>query len=697
MFLERFITSLPIRITFPLVLFLAFVIVSIFEAYLEKKTSFRRIEEESREHICSITAEFQELSEYFISKNNLNLIERRIADLSANQFLKLILLVDPEGKVIISAQKKLKNDNLEDALKSGAKKYHREILSIINELRKSPKMICKISEDTNKILSVAPVLFPSETKKLRPSNLGFLIMMYDLEGIKEKHRKETLVILLSEFGVMLFLLGTIYLIFSKLIGERLETLLRIVREIKKGNLDIAIKLEGNDEFSLIARILNDLIRRLKTYIKYDSLTGIFNRFALEHNIKELLKESSENQRNILIFMDIDNFKEINDTFGHNFGDILLRLFAKRLRNVVKEGIVGRLGGDEFIIFLQDHGETNIQEMLNKWISELTSPYKIKDNIIEISITAGITVHQGKDGDFYQLLKESDIALYYGKKKGKNISIIFDDSIKLQEEKRIKLSNLLKFALDKNEFFLVYQPIFDLKTRRIVSVEALLRWKNGNELIPPSEFIPILEETGMIRDVGRWVIEEACKQIKIWSDKGLREVAVSVNIDIQQILEDNFVTSVTDMIKKYCVKSGLLKFEITESEAMKFPETVIQTLKKLSYEGIEISIDDFGTGYSSLSYLKMMPVGNIKIDRSFVKDLPEDKDDRILTKAIIDLSKNFGYRTTAEGVETREQLIFLKEIGCNFVQGYYFSKPVSPDEVEQLITNENEIFRHKWIL
>ncbi|WP_457641937.1 EAL domain-containing protein [Persephonella sp.] len=696
--MERFFISLPIRVVFPMILFIAFIIVSLFEGYVEKEAAFRKIEHEYKSNICSLTGEFQELSEYFINKGSINLIERKIANLSANQFMNAIFLIDPEGKIIISAQKKFKNDNYLIAFKEIAGKYFSKLSKTINKLRENPKMICEVSEDKNKIISIAPILFPSKDKRLRPSNVGFLFIMYDLEGIKEKHKKDIIYILISELGIMLILLGTIYLFFSKLIAERIEKLLNTVREISKGNLDVKVELKGNDEFSVIAGVIDDLIRKLKKFIKYDYLTGIYNRFAIENNIKEILRNSEKNNRNILIFMDIDNFKEVNDTFGHNFGDILLRIFAKRLKNIVKCGIVGRLGGDEFLIFIQDTGELDVKKTVETWMKELSSPYKLKDNVIEISVTAGISIHKGKNCDFYRMLKESDIALYYGKKKGKSVFIIFDDNIRLQEEKRIRLSNLLRHALEKNEFYLEYQPIFDLKTEKIVSVEALLRWKSSDiEYIPPSDFIPILEETGLIKEVGKWILEEACKQIATWHKKGVTDISVSVNIDIQQILEENFVDTVSQIVSTTCPDPKLLKLEITESEAMKFPESVIQTLRKLNDLGIEISIDDFGTGYSSLSYLKMMPVTYIKIDRSFIKDLPKDKDDRILTKAIIELSKNFGYKTVAEGVETKDQLIFLKEINCNMVQGFYFCKPLPPEEIEEILQDDHNYFRHKWRL
>ncbi|WP_457622762.1 EAL domain-containing protein [Persephonella sp.] len=691
MFLEKIFVLFPIRIAFPLVLFLVFLIVSLFEGYFEKEHAYRQIEQDHKKRVCNLAVRLQDLSEYFISKKDVFFIERRIADLSVDPFFKVILISDPEGKVIVASKKILKGDSFEAVLKNVIGSSVKD-LSFIDQLREKPGMKCFISSDRNMIIAISPVLFPKE-KNIRPSNTGFVFMAYDLKGIKEEHKKDIISMLISELGVMLILLGITYIFFSKFIAERIEKLFDSVQEISKGNLDVNIKLYGNDEFAVIARVIDNLVKRLRRFIRYDYLTGLFNRFSIENQIKDMLKKSPENGRSILIFMDIDNFKEINDTFGHNVGDLVLRLFAKRLKNTVKKGIVGRLGGDEFIIFIQDLGNLNIEETLEKWMEVLSSPYRLKNNIIDISVTAGVSVHEGKGGDFYKLLKESDIALYYGKKQGKNMFIIFNDQIRIKEEKRIRLTNLIKHALDKKEFYLVYQPIYDLKTEKIVSVEALLRWKNSEgENIPPSDFIPILEETGLIKDVGRWVIEEVCKQLKIWRELGIKDITISVNIDIQQILEENFVETVESIISRNCKSFTSLKFEITETEAMKFPDIVIQTLKNLNSIGIEISIDDFGTGYSSLSYLKTMPVTYIKIDRSFIKDLPEDKDDRILTKAIVELSKNFGYRVIAEGVETEDQLTYLREISCDMVQGFYFCKPVPADELEKILYNQVPVKR-----
>ncbi|WP_297493438.1 bifunctional diguanylate cyclase/phosphodiesterase, partial [Persephonella sp.] len=440
---------------------------------------------------------------------------------------------------------------------------------------------------------------------------------------------------------------------------------------------------GKDEFALIASVINNLVDRLNRYIKYDYLTGLLNRFGLENEIGKLL-ETNKNLWSIFIFIDLDNFKEINDTFGHDVGDILLKKFAKRLKLLAEGKIVGRLGGDEFIVFFQSQEKPEIQKMMSNWIEQLSGDIQIDGQMIQVTLTAGVSIKRSDQTNFYDLLKESDIALYYGKKKGKKLFVVFDETLRFKEERRILLTDILKKSLKNGNFFLVYQPIISLKTGKIVSVEALLRMKN-TEIgeISPSEFIPILEETGMIKEVGYWVLSQACRQIKIWEKEGIKDISVSVNVDIQQIMDRDFVKNVKSILSEHNVKPDKIRLELTESEAMKFPKTVLKVLKKLTEYGIKIAIDDFGTGYSSLSYLKMMPVSYIKIDRSFVKNIPESKSDNILVVSIINLSKSFGYRTIAEGVEKEDQLTFLKNAGCDCVQGFYFSKPVPPHQIKEI--------------
>ncbi len=683
MFLDRLLLIFPIRVIFPIFVIVVFAFAGIFFGYYEISESNKKIKKEKLREICRLTASFQEEVEYLKERKNLEFLERKLINISSDPYIDLIFISSPSKEVILSSKRKYIGENFLDPVKDVIPDSYKYMLKVINGFGRKTGIFCKIM-DEKKIIAISPVLFSYKSKNIRPSDIGFLFVSYRLDEILNKYKKEILIKIITQFGLLFFVFIFVYVGFNKMVGERIETIIKAVNRISRGELDVKIDLKGRDEFSLIASVINNLIDRLNRYIKYDYLTGLLNRFGLEKEVEKLIKQNKD-LWSVFIFIDLDNFKEVNDTFGHNIGDILLQRFAKRLKLIADGKIVGRLGGDEFIVFFQSSVEPEIKKMMENWIKQLSGNIQIDDQIIHITLTAGVTIKKSGQTDFYDLLKESDISLYYGKKRGKKLFVIFDEVLRIKEERRILLTDILKKSLKNEDFYLVYQPVVNLKTGRVDSVEALLRMKNKDiGEVSPSEFVPILEETGMIRDVGFWVLSEVCRQIKIWEKKGISKISVSVNIDIQQILDEGFVKNVTDILEKYGVEPHKIKFELTESEAMKFPDTVINVLNELHNIGIEISIDDFGTGYSSLSYLKMMPVSYIKIDRSFIKNIPISKGDNILVMSIINLSKSFGYKTIAEGVEKRSQVFFLQELGCDYLQGFYFSKPALPQQVEDIL-------------
>ncbi len=686
MYLDKLLLIFPIRIIFPIFIGVVFAVAGFLFGYYEISQSTKKIEKEKLTEICRLTASFQEEVEYLNEKENVEFLERKLINISSDPYIDLIFVASPTGKIILSSKRKYINEKFIKPLKDVAPHSYKNIMNIIKKFDKNTGIFCKIT-DEGKIVAVSPVLFSLKKEEIRPSDIGFVFLSYRLYDVLDRHKKEILLKLAAQFSLLFFVFILVYTGFNKMVGERINTIISAVNRISRGELDVKIHLRGKDEFALIASVINNLVDRLNRYIKYDYLTGLLNRFGLENEIGKLL-ETNKNLWSIFIFIDLDNFKEINDTFGHDVGDILLKKFAKRLKLLAEGKIVGRLGGDEFIVFFQSQEKPEIQKMMSNWIEQLSGDIQIDGQMIQVTLTAGVSIKRSDQTNFYDLLKESDIALYYGKKKGKKLFVVFDETLRFKEERRILLTDILKKSLKNGNFFLVYQPIISLKTGKIVSVEALLRMKN-TEIgeISPSEFIPILEETGMIKEVGYWVLSQACRQIKIWEKEGIKDISVSVNVDIQQIMDRDFVKNVKSILSEHNVKPDKIRLELTESEAMKFPKTVLKVLKKLTEYGIKIAIDDFGTGYSSLSYLKMMPVSYIKIDRSFVKNIPESKSDNILVVSIINLSKSFGYRTIAEGVEKEDQLTFLKNAGCDCVQGFYFSKPVPPHQIKEIYKKE----------
>ncbi|WP_457626531.1 putative bifunctional diguanylate cyclase/phosphodiesterase [Persephonella sp.] len=683
MFLDRLLLILPIRVVFPVFISVVLVIVGVLSAYVEIKESTKKLKQEKLKELCSTAASFQEIAEYLGEKGNTEFIERTLINISTDPYIDIIFVSSPDGKIILSSRRKYIGKEYSTALKEAVPSSYRYIFSVIDNFHKKTALFCKILQKENKIVALSPILFSYGEKDLRPSEIGFLFISYRLDELISMYRTEIIKKILYQFGVLFVVFVFVYVGFNKMIGERVNAIIKGVERISKGELDVKIDLRGRDEFAFIAYVINQLVDRLNRYIKYDYLTGVLNRFGLEREVKRLLSENKD-LWNVFIFIDIDNFKEINDTFGHDVGDLFLKKFAKKLTLVASGKTIGRLGGDEFIVFFQSQNRPEVEKMMENWMNELSGNIQIDEQIIHITLTAGVSIKKGK-ADFYDFLKESDIALYYGKKKGKKMFVIFDEELRVKEEKRIRLTEILKKSLDKGDFYLVYQPIVSLKTGKVESVEALLRMKNDDlGEVSPAEFIPILEETGLIREVGYWVISEVCRQINIWKDRGVSDISVSLNVDIQQLLDKEFVRNIKATMDNHGISPDRIKIEITESEAMKFPDIIVDVLKRLTGIGIEIAIDDFGTGYSSLSYLKLMPLSYIKIDRTFIKNIPSDKDDNILVLSIVNLAKSLGLKTVAEGVEEKVQLLFLNEIGCDYIQGYYFSKPVLPEEIENII-------------
>ncbi|WP_457623920.1 putative bifunctional diguanylate cyclase/phosphodiesterase [Persephonella sp.] len=683
MFLDKLLLVFPIRYLFPIFVGILFLITSILFAYSEIRTSNERIESEKLNYVCSIVAGFQDTAEFFTRKNDFEFIERKLINISADPYIRLIFIADPDGRILLSSKRKFIGKEYHKVLKEELPGSYRIIDRKIHNFSRRTGIYCDVVEKGRYIVGISPILFSSGKNTLRPDRIGFVFLDYDLQKIKEVYRQEIILKLASEFGILFVLLTIIYITFNKMIAERIETIVKAVQQIVKGDFDVRVNLQGRDEFALIASAINQLIEKLNRYITIDYLTGILNRFGLERQIEKALKQNND-KWNVFIFIDIDNFKDINDTFGHDFGDELLKAFSNRLKKRAEDKIVGRLGGDEFIVFFQSDKKPDINRFMTDFMKSLSGTVQIGSQTIEVNLTAGVTVKKDRNATFYELLKESDIALYYGKKKGKKIFVLFNDEIRLKEERRIKLTEILKKSVENRDFYLVYQPIVELKTGRIVSAEALLRMKNKNlGEVSPAEFIPILEDTGLIKEIGYWVIEQVCQDLKYWKEKGVDDLSISVNVDIQQLLDRRFVGKINEILTRFNISPEKLKIEITESEAMRFPERVISVLSSLKKSGIEISIDDFGTGYSSLSYLKIMPVSYIKIDRSFIKNIPRKREDNLLVMSIVNLSKSLGYKTIAEGVEEKVQVLYLKEIGCNCIQGFIFSPPVSREKLLQM--------------
>lgn len=429
---------------------------------------------------------------------------------------------------------------------------------------------------------------------------------------------------------------------------------------------------------------------------YDPLTSLPNRrLFIERLERALIRAKRNHNYGALMFLDMDKFKSLNDTMGHEYGDILLVEVASRLQSCVREGdTVARLGGDEFVVLIESISEFSedasfiIADVAEKIRSSLASAYHLKKYEYLSSPSIGVYLYEAENDLVQDVIKRADMAMYQAKDSGRNTVRFFDPQMQDSVNRRVSLESDLQMAIPHNQFELYYQIQLD-QVQRPIGAEALIRWNHPtNGLISPDQFIPIAELSPLILEIGHWVLEEACRQIAEWSKHiSTKHLVLAVNISAQQFKQATIVNEVAAMIQKYRIDPSRLKLELTESVAVLDIDSVIATMNALRNEvGVALSLDDFGTGYSSLSYLKRLPLDQIKIDKSFVRDITIDINDAVMVKTIISMAQNFGLNVIAEGVETVEQFDFLQKNGCMAYQGYLFSKPVPIKAFESLLTN-----------
>ena len=417
---------------------------------------------------------------------------------------------------------------------------------------------------------------------------------------------------------------------------------------------------------------------------FDNLTGLPNRTLFNDRLHQALTDARRRNRLVaLMLLDIDRFKIVNDTLGHEAGDCLLREIAARLRHSIRDGdTVSRLGGDEFALVFADVGDIQgVAQLAQKVLSQFAMPVVIDGREVFTGASIGIALYPADTGDADSLLKFADSAMYHAKESGRNNYQFYSHEMTATVQARLRLETDLRRALDNREFFLHYQPQVDARSDRITGVEALLRWRDpeGNT-IPPAQFIPLAEDTGLIVPIGKWVLETACAQLKRWRDAGHGELTLSVNVASRQFRDPMFRDTVSQAIAASGIPPQALELEITESILLEHSDETLRTLNALKTIGVTLAIDDFGTGYSSLSYLKRFPIDRVKIDQSFVRDLASDNDDLAIVRAIIALARAMRLSVIAEGVETGEQLALLRYEDCHEYQGYFFAHPMDADSV-----------------
>ena len=475
--------------------------------------------------------------------------------------------------------------------------------------------------------------------------------------------------------------------FVDALGEASRTTYRLLQEIMLGAAP-ALLLLG---IVLSLRILQQR-KRAEDWVNHiafhDDLTALPNRLMLNQRLDQALSRHRRAGSHLaILFMDLNRFKVINDSLGHEVGDILLRQVADRLRTQSGDGdTVARIGGDKFALLTENHQNLmDISTCAQRLIEKLNAPYMLGRKDCHVTLSIGISVFPTDGNDSQALLKVADVAMYRAKAAGRNNYLYYSPSMNVHTVERLELESDLSHALERGEFLLHYQPKVDTMSGRITGTEALLRWKHPlRGFVPPTDFIPLAEETGLIVPIGEWVLATACARTKAWQDEGLNKLSIAVNLSARQFADPLLLPMLTRIIHDTGLDPSCLELEITESMVMSYADCAVLVLKNLKTFGVQIAIDDFGTGYSSLAYLKRFPIDTLKVDRSFIRDIPADSGDKKITRAIIAMAHSLKLKVVAEGVETAEQLRFLRVQRCDTVQGYFLHRPLPESEVTEVL-------------
>jgi len=466
-----------------------------------------------------------------------------------------------------------------------------------------------------------------------------------------------------------------------LIRKLEEKMLQLEEANRELQLDIARRKEAEDKIEQLAF--------------YDPLTGLPNRRLMQDRLQHSIAASSRLQRyGALLFIDLDNFKTLNDTKGHNVGDKLLMMAAQRLDNCVREGdTVARFGGDEFVVILEalsdnvDQAATRAEVAGEKILHAMSDAYQLQGEDYHSSASVGVSLFRDRDISAEELIRRADTAMYQAKRSGRNTLYFYDPAMQAALEARLQMETDLRTALEEEQFCLYLQPQVDYDGN-VVGAEALIRWISPQKgLVPPDQFIPLAEETGLIVPIGNWVLNAACRKLKIWENSAATaSLQLAINVSARQFHQDDFVEQVLTALKHNRVRPGSLKLELTESLILDNVDSAVDKMNALKDAGVRFSMDDFGTGYSSLSYLTQLPLHQLKIDQSFVHKMHEKPVNAVIVQTIIGMANNLDIEVIAEGVETAEQFQFLKEHGCPLFQGYHFGKPVPESDFEKALTS-----------
>ena len=548
--------------------------------------------------------------------------------------------------------------------------------------------------------------FYSEThdiKSVAGEKLGAIKICISSHKMDEQLNSIIISTIFNTVVISILLITLLFLIMRIFILRPLQNMVAVISDSDEDGIpNKLVPHYGSKEFYTLSMTMNKMICAIKSsrvalkkqqaalhfQANHDALTGLANRSLFSDRLEQGLKRSKRNQQKLaLLFIDLDHFKEVNDLLGHSTGDEVLKIATHRLEQTIRvEDTLARLGGDEFIIMLEGLQDgSDIAKLASKILKILAEPILINDNVFYVGCSIGISIYPDNGEEVQDLLKYADTAMYRAKNRGRNNYQYYSEDMTAHAFEKLNMESNLRIALKNQEFIVYYQPQVDGRTNQLTGVEALVRWQNPSMgLISPARFIPVAESIGLMTEIDEYVMELSMQQMVDWYQKGLNPGVLALNLTVKHLQKRYLLDSVMGYMQATGCKAEWLEFEVAEGQVMTQPEEIIKILHQIHESGISIALDDFGTGYSSLSYLKKLPINKLKIDRSFVTDLPDDEDDISIVMAIIALAENLNMDIIAEGVETIEQKEFLVEHGCQNIQGYYYAKPMSAEELEILL-------------
>lgn len=585
-----------------------------------------------------------------------------------------VVVVDGNGTYI-------SKNNLKDLYQRGTVPSFEKIETLVS----SDKFIDIVNYENEKRI-VSTSLIPKT---------GWYVLVYQsYKAAFEAKRNANMVFIISAIASAL-LLFIMSLFRANTITGMFKVFDEHIQKFASGENREKVKHNSFSEFNSLEERFNQMLEKLQSreqklkWLAYnDTLTGLKNRSFLLSHLEHLLDKSKGYKNVGIIYFDLDNFKTINDTYGHSYGDRLLSEVAERLKAITKDSyIIARIGGDEFVVINSDLADIDeMADFSDKILNVLSKPFIFEDIQLYISASIGISMYPSDAQTVEELLKCADLAMYFSKEKGKNMWQMYDNKMKETMERDSKIERFLRRAIARGELYLAYQPQFNVFTNKMRGFEVLLRWDNpdlgGN--VDPVEFIRIAENSGFINEIGEWVIKSACEKLEYLWNNFFDDFIISINISAIQLMHHNFINLIESVINQYSILPEMLEFEITESVFISSYEEAQKNLEKIKKMGIKISLDDFGTGYSSLSYLNNLPIDSLKIDRTFVSDVSKGIFKETLLESIIILAHKLGLEVIAEGVETRDQMFCIRKFNCDYVQGFLLSKPVKGSELNSFL-------------